>query len=236
MSMNFSEFIRKLGADPASQDPAFLSARESSAEFSQAAAESDRFERRLDRALTLPAPEDLLPQLKMIGDRSLTRLHPYFALAAGLLLAIVVAGVTWRLNPGFDSVEQYVAYHYAHDGQDLLARSQGRHADNIDDVLNRFHVALTPEAKRSVSLIKFCPTPNGKGAHMVFNTAHGPVTVIFMPNQTVTDGEMLTFDGMQAQLVVLAGGSAAVIGTGSQQIAGLHSLVQNSFIALDASA
>ena len=33
MSMNFSEFIRQLGAEPRSQDPEFLRARQSSPEF-----------------------------------------------------------------------------------------------------------------------------------------------------------------------------------------------------------
>ncbi len=64
MSMNYSEFIRQLATDPASQDPVFLRARQSSPEFIQAAAESDQFEHRIRRALAVPTPQDLLPDLK----------------------------------------------------------------------------------------------------------------------------------------------------------------------------
>jgi hypothetical protein len=234
--MDYSEFIRQLGADPASRDPAFLRARTSSPEFERAAAESDRFERQLSRALSLNTPQDLLPELKQIGNSGVPRLRVWrnYALAAGVLLALFAAGILWRLNPEFDSVEQYVAYHYAEDGSALVARAQGRLAANVDEVLTRFRVGLTPEARHMVGLIKFCPTPGGKGAHMVFNTTQGPITVIFMPETEVTDGEMLQFDGMQAQLVALQSGSIAVIGTEQQQIGRFHTMMQKAFIPLRA--
>jgi hypothetical protein len=234
MSMNYSEFRRQLGTDPGSRDPAYLRARQSSVEFIQAAAESDLFERRLRRALAVDAPPDLVSCLKEMGAPGVRAPIPWrrYALAAGVLLAIAAAGVSWRMNPRYDSVEQYVAFHYSHDGPGLLAQGGGHLADNVDEVLTRFHVTLTPEARQMVGLIKFCPTPRGRGAHIVLNTPRGPITVIFMPGTTVTDGEMMVFDGMQAQLVVLTHGSAAVIGTETQHISGFHTLVQNAFIPL----
>ena len=233
--MNHTEFIRQLGVDPGSQDPVFLRARESSPEYIQAAAESNRFEKRLSRAFAVNPPANLLPGLKENGSTRTNRLShwPSYALAAAVLLAVTVAGITWqRMNPSFDSVEQYVAAHYEHDGPELIARGKGQLADNVDQILAQFRVTLTPQAKRMVSLIKFCPTPAGTGAHMVLNTEHGPITIIFMPDTRVTDGEMMAFDGMQAQLVRLVNGSAAVIGTENQQIASFYSLVQNSFVPL----
>jgi len=232
--MDYSEFIRQLGTDPASRDPAFLRARQSSAEFIQAAAESDLFERRLRHALAVDAPPDLASCLKEVGVTGARAQIPWrqYALAAGLLLAIAAAGVTWRMTPHYDTVEQYVALHYAHDGPGLLERGGGRLAENVDEVLSRFHVTLTPEARRMVGLIKFCPTPGGRGAHIVLNTPQGPLTVIFMPGTAVTDGEMMDFDGMQAQLVVLSRGSAAVIGTETQHVSDFHTLVQNAFVSL----
>lgn len=236
MSMDYSEFMRQLGADPASQDPAFLSARESSPEFARAAEEADRFEKQLRLALGLSAPRDLLFGLQQAGraeqrQRSAWR---HYALAALILLAAISAGVVWRMNPEFDSVEQYVAYHYAEDGAELVTRGEGRKADNVEEVLKSLHIGLTPEARRMVGLVKFCPTPGGRGAHLVFNTAHGPITVIFMPDTQVTDGEMLRFDGMQAQLLALATGSAAVIGTENQQVSSFYDLLHGAFIPLTA--
>jgi hypothetical protein len=230
MSMNYSEFVRQLGTDPASQDPAFLLARQSSPQFVRAAAESDRFEKDLRRALQAEVPADLLERLQLSGRARPGQRIARYALAASLVLAVLLGTVMWRLNPRYETVEQYVAYHYQHDGPELLARGAGRLADNSDRILSRFGLGLTPAAQRMVGVIKFCPTPAGRGVHMVLNTANGPVTVLFMPGTAVTDGEMLHFDGLQAQLVHLDAGSAAIIGTAGQHIAGLHDLVQNAFI------
>jgi len=47
MSMDFSEFSLRLGADPRNRDPEFLRARDSSPEFSAAAELAERFEQQL---------------------------------------------------------------------------------------------------------------------------------------------------------------------------------------------
>jgi hypothetical protein len=234
VSMNLSEFIRQLATDPDSQDPEFLRARNSAPEFVAAAGKSARFETRLRRAVSVPVPADWLAELQarspVVADRQ-NRLR-LFAMAASALLVIAAAAITWRMtSTNFDSIEEYVAYHYNHDGEDVLARAGGQQADNIEQILSDFDVQLAPELAGKVTLIKFCPTPAGTGAHLVVNTTSGPVTIIFMPDMLVTDGEMLTFDGVQAQLVDLVRGSAAVVGTPAQNVAKLHALVQTSFIS-----
>lgn len=239
MTMHLSEFIRQLGTDPNCQDSEFLRARDSTPEFTQAARESARFEDRLERAVSVPVPADLIQTVQeatRAAAGSPTRWR-YYAMAAMLLLVVAAAGVSWRMNTSkFTSIEEYVAAHYDHDGTDVLTLADSHHAGNIEQILSGFGVRLAPGLAGTVSLIKLCPTPDGMGAHLVVNTASGPVTIIFMPNTLVTDGEILAFDGMQAQLVGLARGSAAVIGTPGQEVAKLHSLVKNSFISTSGEA
>jgi hypothetical protein len=86
------------------------------------------------------------------------------------------------------------------------------------------------ELEEVVSVIKYCPTPDGKGVHMVLNTNDGPVTVIYMPTTEVNDREVLQFDDLQAMLVSLEKGSAAIIGTGAQSISALYSVIQDSIL------
>ena len=64
MSMNFSEFKQRLGAEPRSADPELRRARESAPEFEAAASEAEQFERKLERALAVPAPAGLIDDLK----------------------------------------------------------------------------------------------------------------------------------------------------------------------------
>jgi len=235
--MNFSEFIRQLGAEPLSQDPAFLRARSSSPEFHQAAEEADAFEKKLTRAMDLQLPEDIMKNILQISRHpvgsavaSTTPWWRSMALAAGILIAIVATGISWNMNRGWDSVDEYVTDHYRHDGSGLLARAGKKTTQDIQRIFASFNVEAAPELAEIISVIKYCPTPDGKGVHMVLNTSEGPVTVIYMPATEVNDRETLEFDGMQVLLVSLEKGSAAIIGTGLQGLLALYSVIQNSII------
>jgi hypothetical protein len=232
--MDFSEFKRLLGADPRSRDPELLRARASSPEFEQAAADAERFEDLLARAVKLPVPEQLIDEIRSTPQQASTRASERrwwpMAMAAGLLIAIGAAGLTWRMNPSWDSVEDYVSDHYRHDGAALLAKADGRVANEVQTLLAEFNVEALPDLAAIVGVIKYCPTPDGKGVHMVLNSENGPVTVIYMPDTPVTDHMQFTFDGREALLVELKSGSAAIIGSSAQQISNLYALIQGSIV------
>ena len=237
--MNLSEFIRLLRTDPANTDPEFLRARDSGPEFTLAAEESDRFEQQLGRALGVRTPPGLVAELQQIGDSAPPRSSQFrfYAIAASLLLIIGGAGITWRVTQlRHQSVEQYLSYHYELDGRSLALLSDGPLAENVEEILAGFQMFMEPELRRMVTVVKICRTPNGDGVHMVLHTETGPVTIIFMPKTPVTDGEMIEFDGMQAQLVSLERGSAAIIAANREQVSGFYSLVQRSILPLDRGA
>ena len=235
MSMNFSEFKRLLGAEPLSEDPEFQRARHSSPEFEQAATDAERFEAKLRRALSVPAPEGLEEGLMMISRSQSVSVKKRgwrpMALAASVLIAVGAAGLTWKMNPSWDSVEDYLVYHYRHDGQKQLSRADGASANEVSALLSELNVRATPALADIVGLIKYCPTPDGKGVHMILNTEAGPVTVFYMPDTQVTDGEMFAFDDMEAVLVDLQSGSAAIIAPDVQLVSSLRTLIQNSILS-----
>ena len=126
MSMNFSEFKKLLGADPLNRDPETLRARESDPEFEAAAAEAEAFEEKIRGALLVQPPEGLLNEIKSIGDQPVRRLNWMpLALAASFLIAVGAAGLAWKQSRQWDSVEDYLADHYSHDGPALVAKATG---------------------------------------------------------------------------------------------------------------
>lgn len=239
MSMDFSEFKRLLGADPRTRDPAVLGARDASPEFRAAAAEAERFEGRLERALRLAEPPDLLeglrgiPQTKRRGAGRKTGWRT--ALAAGLLLAISAAGLNWWSARHWDSVEQYVIEHYYHDGLKLLAVAGSADPPDTQAMFASFDVRAAPELADVISVIKHCITPDGTGIHMVLDTSGGLITVIYMPGTRVEDRETFGFDGQQALLVQLQHGSAAIVGSGRANVADYYALVHDSILPLPGS-
>ena len=234
MSMNFSEFKRLLGAEPRNGDPEFQRARHSAPEFEEAAADAERFETKLERATSIPAPvgllEDIMAITRQPSEPAKTRGWWPMALAASVLIAVGAAGLSWNMNRSWDSVEDYLVYHYRHDGEKVMARADGGTAGDVQAILSGLDVQAGPALADIVGVIKYCPTPDGKGVHMILNTETGPVTVIYMPHTKVTDGEMLAFDNVEAILVELQSGSAAIIGPDEQLISSLSGLVQDSIV------
>jgi len=235
--MNFSEFKRKLGIEPRGSDPEFLRARRSAPEFEEAAREADRFEDSLENAVRIPVPGDLLNQILSISQNppmpEKGRRWVSLAMAATVLVAIGVAGLVWNINHSWDSVEEYVAEHYRHDNTRLPAAGS---LEDIQDLFAGLDVEAMPALTGIVGVIKYCPTPDGKGVHMILNTENGPVTIIYMPDTPVIDGEMFAFDGVEALLVTLERGSAAIIGPNSQVVSDLYAFVQNSIVPLTSSS
>ena len=230
MSMNFSEFKRLMGADPWNRDSETLRARNSAPEFETAAAEAEAFEKKLHSALHIQPPVDLLDTIKSISREPVKqRSWMPLALAASLLIAVGAVGMVWKQSRQWDSVEAYLADHYSHDGTALLAQATGTAAEQeIIRVLATFNATADQQLSRRIKFIKFCPTPGGRGAHMVVSTDQGPVTIIFMPDMQVNDGELIEFDQMHAFLINLEHGSAAIIGQQSQTLESLEAVLKES--------
>jgi hypothetical protein len=235
--MNFTDFKRLLGADPWHRDPETLRARNSGPEFEQAAEQAEVFERKLQGALELPAEPTLIEDLLSIPGPSggSRRLPGWLALAASVVLVAGSISIVWLQSRPPKDIEQYVLQHYGHDGEILAARA-GRQADprQIEQTLAEFGVEASAQLAAQVRLIKYCPTPDGRGAHMILASADGsPVHLIYMPETGVTDGQQFRFDGMQAQLLQLQAGSAAIIRTSGQPLGGLDELVRGGIAAVE---
>jgi len=228
--MNFSEFKKLIGADPGNRDPETLRARQSGPEFEAAALEAEAFEKKLHAALNVAMPADLLGQVQAIGVTPVrNRRWVSLAMAASLLVAVSAGGLYYRHTHYWDSVESYVSEHYAHDGTTVIGRASVKMPDNdIEKVLAKLDATADTPLSGHIMYIKFCPTPDGRGAHMVVSTDQGPMTVIYMPEIRVREGEVVKFDQMHATLVNLEQGSAAIIGERSQDVDELVAMVRDS--------
>jgi len=231
MSMNFSEFKRLIGADPWNRDPETLRARNSAPEFETAAAEAEAFEEKLQSALHVQPPAGLLDEIKGMSQQQPAQRRNWMplALAASLLIAIGAIGMVWKQSRQWDSVEAYLADHYSHDGDALVAGATDIVSEQeVMRIMASLNASADQQLSGRIKFIKFCPTPEGRGAHMVVSTDQGPMTIIFMPKTQVTNGEMVTFDQMHAFLIDLEHGSAAIIGKQSQAVENMEAMIRES--------
>jgi hypothetical protein len=119
--------------------------------------------------------------------------------------------------------------HYSHDGSSVLAKAKENLSDkDISRILAKLDARAEGKLASVIEFIKYCPTPDGRGAHMVVSTDQGPMTIIYMPETQAIDGEVIQFDQVRASLVNLEHGSAAIIGNRSQDVNPLVAMVRNS--------
>ncbi len=230
MSMNFSEFKKLIGADPWNRDPETLRARDSAPEFETAAAEAKAFEEKLQSALHIQPPTNLLEGIKGISQQPVPQRNWMpLALAASLLITVGAVGMIWKQSIQHESIETYLADHYSIDGDAFLASATDVVSEQeVIRIMASLNAAAGQQLSARIKFIKFCPTLEGRGAHMVISTDQGPMTIIFMPNTRVIDGDMFSFDRMHAFLVNLDHGSAAIIGKPSQAVESLGTMIRES--------
>ena len=228
--MNFSEFKKLITADPRNRDPETMRARQSAPEFEAAAAEAEAFQDKLESAVHIQPPTELLDQIKAISQQPVRQKSWIpLALAASFLVFLGAGGLVWKQSHQWESVEAYVADHYSHDGGSVIAKAGENFSEkDISKILARLDATADEQLAGRIKFIKYCPTPDGRGAHMVVSTDQGPMTIILMPKTRVTDGEMVEFDQMHALLVNLDHGSAAIIGEQSQKVENLLTMVRGS--------
>jgi hypothetical protein len=240
--MNSSEFEKTLGAEP--RKTAERLELEGTLDTGQRAAvdEALAFEDRLEDALRIPVDEAaLVESLLETPSRAKRRFEPphWLALAASIFIVVGVSGLLWvAVRPGGPpNVADYVAEHYAHDGTAVLARAgEGATPEDVQAVLTRLGARANATLSGQVQFIKFCPTPDSQGAHMILATEDGPATVIFMPAVEVNEPMLLRLDGVNAQVVGLDKGAAAIIGVGDHTAEVLRTQLQAGMKSLEADA
>jgi hypothetical protein len=230
MSMNFSEFKELLGADPMNVDPETLRARASGPEFEQAATEAEAFEQKLKSAVDISVDtESLVSDILAVRETPSRRSPVWMAMAASVVMVTGVVAYLWDGIVQPDTVEEYVVQHFNHDGEKLLAKAGGPvNTEKVSAMMARWDLQAAPELMNRVTFIKKCITINGTGAHMIVQTDNGPVNLLVMPNTQVTDRALVSFDNMQAHLIALGGGSAAIIGRDDQSVSAIDALIRGS--------
>lgn len=229
--MNYLEFKRQLMVDPYSKDQDFLDAKGRDAEFAEAADEADAFEQALQDALTVEVPPGLAEQIMLrtsieeglrdqpqtVQQKVVRPMWPQ-ALAAGIFAAAVTAGVmTWQQpaapEAGPGSMETFVVDHWQHHGNATLqqASTEFSSAEELRQVLASVGVEATEEFLRQIRYGANCPTPKGKGAHLVLNTEYGPITLFYAP-KVESGTSRMSIDDVVAILVEMQNGSAALVG------------------------
>jgi hypothetical protein len=233
---NCSECREAIAADPASAPIA-----EHVAHCVECRAWRDEllaFDADIARALALPVPKLVLPELPELPEAGVTSLVPsqrrrlpavaWLAAAASVAIAVALG---LRLG-GEDAAtgnalgEQVLA-HISHESFSIVVSERAVGDDRLARVLPANVARLGPDAPL-VSYAQSCEINGHSVPHLVMQGAHGPVTILLMPEEKI-DAPREIDDGVLSGVILPVGdGSIAIVGQDPDDIRQVEETMKNS--------
>jgi hypothetical protein len=219
--MDCAAHRRAMLADPHDPDTGLREHRESCPVCRAFTERLRRFESRLDRALgvNVPARTDTVAQVVPLraksrpARRGLKVGKGWFAMAASVLLAVVVAGALWLSAPG-PSLAAEVVTHMGGEPQAWHRTDVPVPGTELQEVLHDSHLRLGKGADL-VSYAQSCAFRGHRVPHLVIQTESGPVTVMVLVHEHVQKTVRFDEQGYRGVIVPVAGhGSLAVLTRG----------------------
>jgi hypothetical protein len=224
-----AEYRRALLADPRADDPQLRRHRDSCAECAGYSVQLARFEERLGRAMRLPLASgaagldgpDLgapvrtpLGRARTSGSVHTRRRSRWFAVAASVLVAAVVAGGLWLAVPRASLADDVVA-HMAGEPQAWNRTDVAVPPGRLAAVLRETGIRLLPGVG-TVSYANICTFRGRLVPHLVVQTETGPVTVMVLSHESVRQRQRFDEQGYRGVIVPVSGhGSVAVLTRGA---------------------
>jgi Protein of unknown function (DUF3379) len=228
--MRCADYRRSMMVDPRDPDPQLREHRETCHDCQVYTERLLRFESRLDRALRVavpahtdaPAETDadfpgnsasvVPPALKLPRQVRPSRVYRkgWWAMAASVLLAVVVAGALWLSVPG-PSLAAEVVTHMAGEPDAWRRTDVPVPSSELQDVLRDSHLRLATGAGM-VSYASSCAFRGHRVPHLVIQTASGPVTVMVLVHEQTAKSQRFDEGGYRGVIVPVTGhGSLAVL-------------------------
>jgi hypothetical protein len=184
----------------------------------------ERFEELLLRAMKIDVP-DLRKRVPSLPRRAITSKWVLGTLAASVILGVGLM-VNMLRNTAFLStgdIAKDVVVHVHHESGAFESKTAVPR-DEIEGVLRAAGATMTEVGK--VSYVKLCPFRGTMVAHFVVQGSAGPVTVLLLPDEEVTEPVPVDEDGIVGTIVSLeTGGSIAVVGNPGEQIEDIQNRV-----------
>ncbi|MFC3194546.1 DUF3379 family protein [Marinicella sediminis] len=226
--MNYFEFKKILDADPYSQNPDFLAAKNSDLRCRKAYQQAMEQEAVINQALKIPVPEHNIEQIRFRQSEHRQRQFRTRLLAMAASVTMVFgASLFYLSNDRSSELEQFIQDALLMEPAVYMSDQQIPQAE-LAPLFASINTALDGDLGE-VHFMKLCPTLNGKGARMVvMNELNQPITVLYMPNSPVEEAINMEMAGFKGKIVALEQGSAAIIARPHENTAQIEASLTNS--------
>ncbi len=233
MAMNCEQYRQAIMEDPSFDDgAAHLSSCASCEAFR---AEIEALDRKIGKAFAIEVPELVLPELLEVESEDVVVLPvkrrvkapAWFAIAATVVLAAMIGVRMIGNDIEYATLADEIVAHLDHEPYAL------RVSDNpvSDRRLRSVVPADVAEFDRSADLITYaqsCLINGHKVPHLVIQGAHGPVTVLLLPDEKLLEAVPLTGENINGVILPVGDGSIAIIGVRDERLDSIQEQVVSS--------
>lgn len=190
---------------------------------------------RIAKAMQISVPELELPELPTIDVKhviAMTSRKPlskpaWFALAASLMLAAVIGIRMSGIGVNYDSLADEVLAHLDHEPNALRISSTPVSNARLAKVVPA-DVAQMTHSAGLISYAQSCRINGKEVPHLVIQGEHGPVTILLMPEESVTEAVTLDGENIRGVILPVGTGSIAIIGAREEKLERIEKSVMNS--------
>lgn len=190
---------------------------------------------KLARAMQLDVPELTMPDLPEIETTNVTALPVtrrstkplWFAVAATVVLATSITVRMSGMFETYDSLADEVLAHVDHEPAALRVTT----TPVTSEKLQRALPATMAVFDRNASLITYarpCKINGNTVPHLVVQGQYGPVTVLLMPEETLSEAMLLDGENVHGIILPVGDGSIAIIGAREEPLEPIQKNVMNS--------
>jgi len=196
------------------------------------------FNAALKQAVNVDVPEGLADRILLQQSFGLARINrKQSRLKLMALAASVVLGLTLSLrllSPGSAALEQVML---AHVYEEIVHLNENRKVpgERVSELL----ASLDTQAISAIHNVRYvgsCPIGKTEGAHLVLQGQSGPVTVLYLPEESVTTSKVFSDKRFQGVLKPGARGSIAVIGGNETSMEELQAIARRMQAVLQPAA
>ena len=220
--MDDLEFRRRAYAEPDCQDKDFIDYKNKSIENTHFVDELNLLDETLKSAIQIKPPEDLLERVKLKQALELHQLnrqrYRYFSLAASVVLVLIMTYI-YQPEVGIKPHETLTASILEHIYHELdhLQEQQNKSLAQVNTLLSDIGVNMSVLVG-DVNYLGSCDIANKKGVHMVVQGSIGPITVMVLPDISVSDKQIISDKRFRGLIVPKGKGSIAIVGEKSESL------------------
>jgi hypothetical protein len=210
--MNCLEFRRRLGIDPQCSEVDFVQHRQECPRCAEACERALKFETSLLHALTIAPPPQLAESILLAQATGQQRQRMRYR-RRGALLALAAA-VVLAFGIGMHIEAQplpALAVDHLNKEAEVLGMTAGVPDSDVREAFAYRGIALLGTVPAGISFVGCCPVGRYKSVHMVMPQADGPVTVLYLPDDSHEQRQDFAQAGWLGRSVPLAHGTLVLL-------------------------